>query len=317
MKLTTLLTDDGPRVGVRDGDSVRVLPTPETLLQVIEGGREALDDVARRVRDGAVLPLDEAVFGPLLQPPSIRDYLTYENHVTALMTGGVPEGWYTEPGFYFSNPVAVVAPYAPVPVPPGAQRFDFELELGAVVGKAGSDLSVAEAREHILGFTILNDWSARDFQTRELTLPLGPSKSKDTATTLGPWLVTADEFADVWDEDGVLSLTSQVFLNGERTGGDTSAHMSWTFPEMLAYASRGTVVRAGDVLGSGTCGTGCLGELWKTSPDTAPGPLKPGDVVRMETEGIGHIENRLVAGPPVRPVPPARSRRPQSTGSPA
>ncbi|WP_369264089.1 fumarylacetoacetate hydrolase family protein [Streptomyces sp. R35] len=314
MKLTTLRTDAGLRLGVADGDAVRVLPTPETLLQVIRGGQEALDDVARRARGAEALPLAEAQFAPLLEPPTIRDYLTFENHIAVLMSkdaadGAIPEGWYAEPGFYFSNPVAVVAPYDPVPVPPGSQRFDYELEIAAVVGRAGSDLTPAQAREHIVGFTVMNDWSARDLQRRELTLPLGPSKSKDAATTLGPWLVTADEFADVWDDEGTLSLTTEVRLNGGRTGGDTTANMSWTFPELLAYASRGTVVRPGDVLGSGTCGTGCLAELWVSSPDTAPGPLTPGDTVRIAIERIGHIENRIVPGAAPVSLPPARSRR--------
>ncbi|MET9969964.1 fumarylacetoacetate hydrolase family protein, partial [Streptomyces sp. NPDC006356] len=297
-----------------DGDAVRVLPTPETLLQVIEGGQEALDDVARRARHAEALPLEEADFAPLLQPPAIRDFLTFENHIAVLMSadaddGAIPEGWFAEPGFYFSNPAAVVAPYDPVPMAPGSRRFDYELEIAAVVGRAASDLTPEQAREHILGFTIMNDWSARDLQRRELTLPLGPSKSKDAATTLGPWLVTADEFADVWEADGTLPLTTEVRLNGHRTGGDTTANMSWTFPELLAYASRGTVVRPGDVLGSGTCGTGCLAELWVSHPDTAPGPLAPGDVVRIDIERIGHIENRVVPGTEPGPLPPARSRR--------
>lgn len=206
-----------------------------------------------------------------------------------------------------------MAPYGPVPVSPGAQRFDYELEIAAVVGSTVTDVTPEQAREHILGFTIMNDWSARDLQTREMTLPLGPSKSKDGATTLGPWLVTADEFADVWDADGTLSLTTEVQLNGRRIGGDTTAHMSWSFPELLAYAARGTVVSAGDVLGSGTCGTGCLAELWISHPDTAPAPLAPGDVVRMEIERIGHIENHLVPPAASVTVPPARSRRLTST----
>ncbi|MGW0538279.1 fumarylacetoacetate hydrolase family protein [Streptomyces sp. NPDC003032] len=314
MKLTTLRTEAGPRVAMADGDAVRVLPTSETLLQVIEGGQEALTDVARRARDAKALPLAEATFAALLRPPSIRDYLTFENHIAVLMSadaadGAVPEGWYAEPGFYFSNPMAVVGPYDAVPVPPGSQRFDYELEIAAVVGRAGSDLSPAQARDHILGFTIMNDWSARDLQRRELTLPLGPSKSKDTATTLGPWLVTADEFADAWDTDGTLALTTEVRLNGNCTGGDTTANMAWTFPELLAYASRGTVVRAGDVLGSGTCGTGCLAELWVSHPDTAPPALTPGDTVRIDIEHIGHVENSIAPGPAPVPLPPARSRR--------
>jgi 2-keto-4-pentenoate hydratase/2-oxohepta-3-ene-1,7-dioic acid hydratase in catechol pathway len=155
----------------------------------------------------------------------------------------------------------------------------------------------------------MNDWSARDLQVAEFTQPMGPSKSKDSAITLGPWLVTADEPADVV-EDGRLALRTEVRLNGRRTGGDTTANMSWSFGDLVAYASRGTVVRPGDVLGSGTCGTGCLAEIKRTRPDTAPDWLRPGDVVRIEVEQLGHIENQLLEGPAPHHIPAARRRIP-------
>jgi 2-keto-4-pentenoate hydratase/2-oxohepta-3-ene-1,7-dioic acid hydratase in catechol pathway len=306
MRLTTLLDANGPRVGVLDGDVIRLLEPGPTLLDVVQGGQEALDDVARRVRSGDAVPADEASFGPLLQPPTVRDFLTYEKHIDAL-AGGVPEEWYEEPLFYFSNPAAVVAPYGTVAVPPGARRLDYELEVAAIVGRAGSDLTPQQAADHILGYTIMNDWSARDLQEREFKQPMGPSKSKDSATTLGPWLVTADELADHVEGDR-LALRTEVLLNGVRTGGDTTANMSWSFADLVAYASRGTVVRPGDVLGSGTCGTGCIAELKRTQGDAAPDWLAPGDVVRIDVERLGHIENRLAPGPAPVPIPSARRR---------
>jgi 2-keto-4-pentenoate hydratase/2-oxohepta-3-ene-1,7-dioic acid hydratase in catechol pathway len=306
MRLTTLLTADGARVGVLDGDAIRLLPPGTTLLQVIDGGEEALADVARRARGGDAVAVEEALFGPLLDPPSVRDFLTYEQHLEEL-AGSVPEEWYEQPLFYFSNPAAIKAPYADVAIPPSVTQYDYELEVAAVVGRAGSDLTPERAAEHIVGYTIFNDWSARDLQVHEFKFPMGPSKSKDSAITLGPWLVTADELAD-HVVDGRLALSTEVRLNGVRTGGDVTSNMSWSFPDLVAHASRGTAVRPGDVLGSGTCGTGCLAEIRRTRPETAPRWLAPGDVVRIEVEGLGFIENRLIAGPAPVLIPAGRRR---------
>jgi 2-keto-4-pentenoate hydratase/2-oxohepta-3-ene-1,7-dioic acid hydratase in catechol pathway len=303
MRLTTLRTDAGPRVGVLDGDLVRLLEPGPTLLDVITDGD--LAEVGRRARTGRAVELAEAVFGPLLDPPSVRDFLTYEQHLAAL-AGSVPEEWYEQPLFYFSNPAAVTGPYADVPIPPTATQYDYELEVAAVVGRAGSDLTPEQGTAHIVGYTIMNDWSARDLQVHEFKFPMGPSKSKDAAITLGPWLVTPDELS--CDADGHPSLTTEVRLNGVRTGGDSTANMSWTFSDLVAYASRGTVVRPGDVLGSGTCGTGCLAEIKRTRPDTAPGWLTPDDVVRIEVEQLGHVENRLTVGGSPVSIPHARRR---------
>ena len=166
-----------------------------------------------------------------------------------------------------------------------------------------------QAREHVFGYTVLNDWSARDLQAREMKVNLGPAKGKDSATTLGPWLVTADELEPYRDDEGFLQLAMQVGVNGVEVGRDLLSNMGWPFEELISYASRGTEVRAGDVLGSGTCGNGgCLGELWGRRGDTAPPPLRPGDVVEMTVEGIGTIRNRVVAGVELPPVRAARTR---------
>jgi len=303
MRLTTLIVDGAPRAGVRDGDLIRLLDEGTTLLDLVE--HADLADVARRARAGRAVELEEARFGPLLAPPSIRDFLTFERHI-AVLAGTVPDVWYTQPFFYFSNPAAVVAAHAPVVMPPGVREFDYELEVAAVVGRPGANLTPEQATGHIFGYTIMNDWSSRDLQVDEFKQPMGPSKSKDTATTLGPWLVTADELRDFVTDDR-LSLTTEVRLNGRPTGGDNTANMSWSFADLVAYASRGTRVRPGDVLGSGTCGTGCLAEIRKSLGDAAPDWLRPGDVVRIEVEQLGHIENRLLPAPALNPVPAARA----------
>jgi 2-keto-4-pentenoate hydratase/2-oxohepta-3-ene-1,7-dioic acid hydratase in catechol pathway len=308
VRLTTLTDPDGSRVGVLDGDVVRLLDAGPTLLDVIAGGAEALADVARRVRAGDVVPLDQASFGPLLAPTSVRDFLTYEAHLAEL-AGSVPDEWYEQPLFYFGNPASVVAPYADVRIPPLVTRYDYELEVAAVVGRAGADLTPEQAADHIIGYTIFNDWSARDLQVHEFKFPMGPSKSKDGAITLGPWLVTADELEPFRDDEGFLGLDLRVSVNGTEVGQDLLSNMGWPFEELISYASRGTVVRAGDVLGSGTCGNGgCLAELWGTRGEAAPPPLQPGDVVEMTVEGIGTIRNRVVEGVDLPPVAPARKR---------
>jgi 2-keto-4-pentenoate hydratase/2-oxohepta-3-ene-1,7-dioic acid hydratase in catechol pathway len=251
---------------------------------------------------------------PPLQPPTIRDFVTFEEHVEGVRrsvdgVGGVPEAWYDAPTFYFTNPYALIGAHDDVPVPPGSSVLDFELEVAAVIGREGRNLSPRQARDHIIGYTVFNDWSARDLQSREMQVRLGPCKGKDTAATLGPYLVTADELEPYRDADGFLRLGLTAAVNGEVVGTDLLSNMSWTFEEMAAYASRGTVVRPGDVLGSGTCGNGgCLAELWGVRGEQSPPPLKPGDTVTLTVEGIGTVSNTVVAGSAPVPLPRARRR---------
>ncbi|MFD0456191.1 fumarylacetoacetate hydrolase family protein [Streptomyces violaceoruber] len=194
------------------------------------------------------------------------------------------------------------------PRTPGSAVLDFELEVGAVVGREGRDLTAEQARDHIVGYTVFNDWSARDLQGAEMRVGLGPCKGKDTATTLGPYLVTADELEPYRDREGFLRLALTAEVNGEKLGEDLLSNMSWTFEEMTAYASRGTRVVPGDVLGSGTCGNGgCLAELWGLRGEQTPPPLKPGDTVTLTVEGIGTLTNTVVPG--VEPVPLPVGRR--------
>jgi len=309
MRLATYAHDGAARAAVVVGDDLHPLPTGVAVAQLIEQG--SLLEAARTAQRGPAVPLGSVRLLPPLVPPSIRDFATFEEHVEgiALRFGDqITPDWHEAPAFYFTNPHALIGAYDEVPVPPGCQAFDFELEVAAVVGRAGRDLTPEQAREHIVGYAIFNDWSARDLQAREMRVGLGPAKAKDGASTLGPWLVTADELDDYRDADGFLQMAMTVARNGEKVGGDTLANMAWTFEEMVAYASRGAWVRPGDVLASGTCGSGCLAELWGRRGIRDPLPLTPGDVVTMTVEHLGTISNTVVSGTTPWPLPRARAK---------
>jgi 2-keto-4-pentenoate hydratase/2-oxohepta-3-ene-1,7-dioic acid hydratase in catechol pathway len=239
---------------------------------------------------------------PPFQAPSIRDFVGFEAHIEGVSKSldgleHVPEVWYRAPAFYFTNPHASYGAHDGVPVPAGCRILDFELEVGAVVGRSGRNLTPDQAGAHILGYLVFNDWSARDLQKPERKLGLGFSKGRDFANTLGPWLVTADEVEQHRDADGYLGLEMSVTLNGELIGRDTLANASWTFEEMIAYASRDAWVRPGDILGSGTCGWGALAEHWGRNGERTPPPLQPGDEVTLTVQGLGSVSNRILPGP--------------------
>jgi 2-keto-4-pentenoate hydratase/2-oxohepta-3-ene-1,7-dioic acid hydratase in catechol pathway len=308
--------DDGGVVtaGVVGEHGLHALPPDITVLDLVRAGLPAALDAGLAALSAPPVPLAEVRLLPPLQAPTVRDFVAFEEHVEGVRksidgVGGVVPEWYQAPTFYFTNPYALVGAHDDVPVPPGSERFDFELEVAVVIGKDGASLTPEVAREHVFGYTILNDWSARDLQAREMKVSLGPAKGKDSASTLGPWLVTADELEPYRDDDGFLGLDMRVSVNDVEIGQDLLSNMGWPFEELIAYASRGTEVRAGDVLGSGTCGNGgCLAELWGIRGEAAPPPLQPGDVVEMTVEGIGTIRNRVVPGLDLSPVAPARPR---------
>jgi 2-keto-4-pentenoate hydratase/2-oxohepta-3-ene-1,7-dioic acid hydratase in catechol pathway len=314
MRFATWSADGQQRAGVVSEAGLHQLPHGRTVLDLVRAGLPTALDIGAAALARPALPVDSVRLLPPLEPPTIRDFVAFEEHVEGMVKGAspdatVPAEWYQAPTFYFTNPYALIGAHDEVAVPSGCDLLDYELEVAVVVGRDGTSLTPEQARDHVFGYTILNDWSARDLQRREMEVKLGPAKGKDFATTLGPWLVTADELEEYVDEDGFLALDLRVSVNGTETGQDLLSNMGWPFPELIAYASRNTWVRAGDVLGSGTCGNGgCLGELWGRRGRVDPPPLRPGDVVEMTVEGIGTIRNRVGPGVALPSVPTARPR---------
>lgn len=234
---------------------------------------------------------------PLPPVSSIRDFYAFEEHVATCRRHrglDVAPEWYKVPVFYFSNPASVIGQEDEVYAPRGSQALDYELELACVIAHECRDLPDDDgALEAVAGFTIMNDWSARDLQRVEMAAGLGPSKGKDFATSLGPELVTFDELRDRY-RDGRLHLEMTASVNGRVLSRNTAGTMYWTWPQLLAHASRDATLRPGDVLGSGTVGSGCILEL---TPEAVGGWLKPGDVVELSVERLGALRNRVVAHP--------------------
>jgi fumarylacetoacetate (FAA) hydrolase len=252
---------------------------------------------------GAIaMPLaDVTLLAPIPRPPSMRDGYAFRQHVeTARRNRGlemIPE-FDQFPVFYFTNHQAVIGP-GPLSVRPRhLERLDFELEAAIVVGREGRDLTAENADEFIFGMTIMNDFSARALQMQEMLMSLGPAKGKDFATGLGPYLVTMDELADRTTKTprgNVFDLGMRAFVNGAQLSKGNVNDMTWTFAQILERASYGVSLFPGDVIGSGTCGTGCFLEL-NGSKITKDQWLVPGDVVALEIDLLGRLENNVVAG---------------------
>jgi fumarylacetoacetate (FAA) hydrolase len=235
---------------------------------------------------------------PLGRPiGSIRDFYAFEQHVRTCRAHrglDMPAAWYEIPAFYFSNPLAVLGDGEEVWAPSGSSEFDFELEIACMIDREARDLPADDrALDCIAGFTIMNDWSARDLQRAEMSIGLGPSKGKDFATSLGPRIVPMAELRDAYRE-GKLDLEMTASINGKIVSRGNAGSMFWTWPQILAHASRDATLGAGDVLGSGTVGTGCILEL---TPQAVGGWLKPGDVVELSIERLGVLRNHVVERP--------------------
>jgi fumarylacetoacetate (FAA) hydrolase len=251
-------------------------------------------------RDDAVLGPGEVVLGPpILRPPSLRDFYAFEGHVATMWSrrgSEVPEPWYRLPIFYFSNVSEIRGPDEPVWAPRGSSELDYELEVAALVDTPARDLSEEHAEEAIGGYTIFNDWSARDLQRDETTVRLGPAKGKDFASSIGPWLVTPDELAGTRIAGATapeLAMTAAV-NDAETSRGSWSA-AQFSFGQMLARASADVRLRPGDLLGSGTVGGGCLLEVRE---ETLGRYLLPGDVVALRIERLGELRTPIVERPP-------------------
>ena len=273
MKLVTYAVGDGARVGALEDGGVVDLGFDGDMVAFIEAGSPAGE---RRPVAGARL------LAPL-RPRSLRDFLTFEGHLrNALGRLGrpIPDEWYDVPAYYKGMPDTVIGPDAVIPWPSYTDWLDHELELAAVIGRGGRDIPADRALEHVFGWTIWNDVSARDVQTRELPIGMGPAKAKDWdgSNVLGPCLVTADEL------DGT-ALRMTVRVNGETWGEESSANMHHSFADLIAYASQAQTIYPGEVFGSGTASGGSGLELDRR--------LEEGDVVELEIAGIGVLRNSI------------------------
>jgi fumarylacetoacetate (FAA) hydrolase len=254
--------------------------------------------------DPAILDAADVAFGPpVLRPPAFRDFYAFEQHVGTMWQrrgGEIPEAWYRLPIFYFSNVSEIRGPGDPVWAPRGSQELDFELEVGAVIDTPAYDLAEDRAEEAIGGYFVLNDWSARDLQRDEMAVRLGPAKGKDFAASIGPWIVTPDELLAsraVGATGPDLTMTATVI---DADGGQTEvsrgrwSSAQFSFGQMLARASADVHIRAGEIVGSGTVGSGCLLE----SKDATLGRwLLPGDEVVLRIERIGELRAPVIERP--------------------
>jgi 2-keto-4-pentenoate hydratase/2-oxohepta-3-ene-1,7-dioic acid hydratase in catechol pathway len=297
---------DTDRVGVLDGDAIAALPPGARLVDLVGGGQEALRRPAEAaLASGERLPRAAVrLRPPIPNPPSIRDFSSFHEHISVSMRNigaTFNDNWFEAPVFYFTSPNNLFGGGDVVRIPGDTKQMDFELEICCVIGKGGMDIAPADALDHVAGYTILNDWSARDLQAAEMKrLPIGPGKGKDASTSMGPFLVTPDELADRATETGFdLAMTARV--NGVEYSRGNWSSLYWSFAEMIAFASRSSPLVPGDVIGAGTVGTGCILEQAGThGADRFPW-LKEGDAVELEIERIGILRNTVKWNRP--PVP--------------
>ena len=306
MKYVRIDFNGRARIGViSDGDTemARLFPAGDDLLAAAVYRKEPAADAQQ-------VDLAHATFLPPVQPASFRDFVAFEEHVqgaSAMVAdpAAALAAWSQTPTFLFGNPHAMIGHREPVAAPSDSNALDFELEVGVVIGRDGRDLLPEEAADHIAGYLIVNDWSARDIQRREMVGGLGPAKGKDFATTIGPWLVTPDELDSARIGDRI-DLQMTVAVNGKTFGSDSLMHMGWSFEELVSYASRHAWIRAGDVIATGTCAGGSLAETWGRTGRQEPPPLQPGDTVTMTVDRLGTLSNHVAFPTPARaPIPAA------------
>ena len=312
MKIARYLDNGFAHTGIIFHDRVLLdLPTNLSVLEVLNLPRAERDKLEGAAGRFLKRPIDQVVFLPPVESKCVRDFVVFEKHIAGMKKseggdGKVPQAWYDQPVFIHMNPHTLIGSNQDLPMPPLTQALDFELELAAIVGKPGRDLTPEDAAKHIVGYSIFNDWSARDIQRAEMAVGLGPSKGKDFASTLGPWITSADEL-EQYREGDRLALDMSVSINGVEYGKDNSRQMSWSFDELVSHASRGSRGGAGEVLASGTAGGGALSETWSRTGKREPGPIQVGDVIEMTVQGIGTITNKVVAQvSPGHTIPKAR-----------
>jgi len=283
---------------------------PLTMGQLLELGQDMMNDLdlivqaLLKIWHGQLaettwaFPAQRVLLkAPLTEPRTLRDFYAFEAHVRTIRERKgqrVPQEWYEFPAFYFSNTSCIYGPSEVVPYPSYSSALDFELEIACVIGKKGIDIRVDDAEEYMAGYTIMNDWSSRDIQEKEVRIGLGPAKAKDFATSLGPYLVTPNELATRKISPGRYDLPMSAQVNGIPLSQGNLKDIHWSFCQMIARASQDAYLYPGAVIGSGTVGTGCILELGTERHRW----LQPGDRVDLTVDGLGTLSNTV--GPPRR-----------------
>ncbi|PLS05395.1 fumarylacetoacetate hydrolase family protein [Neobacillus cucumis] len=302
MKFVTFYNPEGQkRAGLLDGNRVIDLKMasngelPDNMRDFLKNNKQYMP-IAQALISSNELSFysfeEIRLTAPLPNPVSFRDYVAFETHVkNATMRSGdtVAPEWYEMPIFYFSNPNAMKGPREEVQRPAKCVRLDYELELACIIGKQGKNIKADEAEDYIFGYTILNDWSARDIQMKEMKVLLGPAKGKDFATSIGPYLVTKDEL-EPFKTNGRFDLEMTAAVNGEILSRGNFKDIYYTFGEMIERASEEVTLYPGDIIGSGTVGFGCIMELGTEVHRW----LEPGDEVELEITGLGKLKNRII-----------------------
>lgn len=318
MKLVTYKTEGKEHLGIFVNNHIYNLNTcdkllPDNMISFLEGGDDFMNRakvINEQIKNGELKPKEEVFYelmAPVPHPTSCRDGYAFRQHVEAARRNRKVE-MITEfdqyPIFYFTNHNAVQGPGEILCMPDHLEKLDFELEVAVVIGKKGRNIYADEADNYIAGYMIMNDMSARTLQMEEMLLNLGPAKGKDFSTVIGPWMVTPDELEPykVAPKEGHVGnsydLQMRCRVNGVEVSYGNMADMDWTFAEIIERCSYGVDILPGDVIGSGTVGTGCFLELNGTGllndPNFKPQWLQPGDIVEMEITGLGHLSNIIV-----------------------
>lgn len=285
-----------------DEDAARRLAgalAPTDMTELVAGGAVTLDAAratldwaeadADRAAPALLDPADMTLLPVLPKPPLIRDFMAFEQHLQNIfprLGREIPPEWYEIPVYYKGNPSAVGAHGDDVTIPPGCSEMDFEFELAAVIGRGGANITRESAMDHVFGFTVYNDFSARDLQRTEMAVGLGPAKGKDFSRghVFGPCLVTTDEVGDIY------AKSAEARVNGKPWSTGSVGDMRWKFEDMIVHASRGEALVPGEIFGSGTFGDGSAMERGEF--------LSAGDLIELHVEGLGTLSNRVVSGAP-------------------
>jgi 2-keto-4-pentenoate hydratase/2-oxohepta-3-ene-1,7-dioic acid hydratase in catechol pathway len=268
---------------------------PDSIIEIIRQQDKYLPSVQSLVTNKGIssYSLEEVRLAPPLpNPTSFRDFVAFETHVkNATKRNGdtVAPEWYEMPIFYFSNHNKIKGPYEQLKRPAKCSRLDYELELACVIGKEGKNIKASEAEDYIFGYTILNDWSARDLQMKEMKVLLGPAKGKDFATFIGPYILTKDEL-NSYKVGNVLNLEMTASVNGEVLSRGNFKDVFYSFGDMIERASEEVTLYPGDIIGSGTVGFGCIMEL---GTEVHPW-LEPGDEVELTITELGSLKNKII-----------------------